>query len=76
LNHDFIDFLVLLARCKVEFMVVGGLYARAVIVTLQGEKIPFIHPHDQITNKRAAGRPRDLADAADLVRLHGEPKTP
>jgi hypothetical protein len=154
LNDDFVDFLVLLAKRKVEFMVVGGhayvlhvqsrytkdldvwvrptndnlerlrfvslefadvdfsvtdalslletsrlgfplvglepnvievllriknvdfeaAYTRAVIVTLQGEKIPFIHPHDQIVNKWAAGRPRDLADAADLVRLHGEPK--
>jgi hypothetical protein len=153
LNEDFIDFLVLLAKNQVEFMVVGGhayvlhvqsrytkdldvwvrpttenlerlrqvslefanvdfsvedaltllqtsklgfplvglepniieillriksvdfepAYARAIKVKLQNEDIPFIHPHDQINNKRAAGRPRDLADAADLVRLHGEP---
>jgi hypothetical protein len=48
-------------------------YARAIEVKLRQEKIFFIHPHDQIINKRAAGRPKDLADAADLVRLHGEP---
>jgi hypothetical protein len=48
-------------------------YARAIRVPLHGENIPFIHPHDQITNKRAVGRPKDLADAADLVPLHGEP---
>jgi hypothetical protein len=61
---------VLLRIKNVEFL---PAYARAIRVQLQGEQIPFIHPHDQIMNKRAAGRPKDLADAADLVRLHGEP---
>ncbi len=153
MNDDFIDFLVLLAKYNVEFMVVGGhayvlhvqsrytkdldvwvnptpenlerlrlvslafanvdfsvsdamtllatnklgfplvglapnlievllrikavdfkpAFARAVRVQLRDTEIRFIHPHDQIRNKRAAGRPRDLADAFDLVRLHGEP---
>jgi hypothetical protein len=92
-NVDFsvTDALTLLATNKLGFPLVGlapnlievllrikavdfePAYARAVRVQLREAQIPFIHPHDQIRNKRAAGRPRDLADAADLVRLHGEP---
>lgn len=48
-------------------------FARAIRVLIQGSTVFFIHPHDQIANKRSAGRPRDLLDAAELVRLHGEP---
>ena len=61
---------VLLRIKAVEF---DSAYARAVPVQLRDATVMFIHPHDQIRNKRAAGRPRDLADAADLTRLHGEP---
>jgi hypothetical protein len=61
---------ILLRIKNVEF---ASAYARAIRVNLRGERVPFIHPHDQIINKRAAGRLKDLADAADLVRLHGEP---
>lgn len=32
-----------------------------------------LDPHDQIRNKRAAGRDKDLADVKNLVKLHGEP---
>ncbi len=61
---------VLLRIKNVEFV---PAYQRAVWVSLRGVNIAFIHPHDQIRNKRATGRIRDLADATDLIRLHGEP---
>jgi hypothetical protein len=58
---------------------IGGLefdaaYANAIPVTVGNATFRVIHPHDQIRNKRAAGRPQDLVDAAMLVKRHGEPK--
>jgi hypothetical protein len=58
---------------RVKGLEFGKAFARGIPVTIKDQVVLFIHPHDQIRNKRAAGRPRDLVDVADLVRLHGEP---
>ena len=58
---------------RVKGLEFGKAFARGIPVTIKDQAVLFIHPHDQIRNKRAAGRPRDLVDVADLVRLHGEP---
>ena len=41
-------------------------HARCVIGHLDGVIIPFIRREDLATNKKAAGRPQDLADLAEL----------
>jgi len=41
-------------------------YHNRVYVTVGNVQVPFISIDDLRTNKLAAGRPRDLADAADL----------
>lgn len=44
-------------------------------LTVDGDtRFRVLHPHDQIRNKLAAGRDKDLADVKNLVRLHGEPQ--
>lgn len=43
--------------------------ARAEIASIDGLEIPFITLVDLIANKRAAGRPQDLADVAVLERV-------
>jgi hypothetical protein len=58
---------------RVKGLEFGKAFARGIPVTIKNQSVLFIHPHDQIRNKRAAGRPRDLLDVADLLRLHGEP---
>jgi hypothetical protein len=58
---------------RVKGLEFGKAFPRGIPVTIKDQVVLFIHPHDQIRNKRAAGRPRDLVDVADLVRLHGEP---
>lgn len=47
--------------------------ARAITRTVQGVEMRVIHPHDLARTKRLAGRPRDLLDVADLIKIHGEP---
>jgi predicted nucleotidyltransferase len=49
-------------------------YPRALEVEVDEVRFKVIHPHDQIRNKRAAGRLKDLADVQMLVKLHGEPQ--
>lgn len=50
--------------------------ARAVRVTLGShDSVPVLHIDDLIVNKRAAGRPQDLADAAALERLRARRAT-
>jgi len=41
-------------------------YPRRVLVQLAGLQVPFLAREDLIANKRALGRPRDLADIEDL----------
>lgn len=43
--------------------------ARAVTVEVDGLSIPIIHLDDLIANKRASGRPQDLADAEALEHI-------
>ena len=44
-------------------------YPRRQIVSVAAVDLPIIHLEDFKANKRAAGRPRDLADLADLDSL-------
>ena len=39
-----------------------------IIIPVEGRMLPFISRDDLIRNKRALGRPRDLADVDDLTR--------
>lgn len=41
-------------------------WQRRVEITIDGIVVPFISAHDLVANKRAAGRPQDLADVAAL----------
>ena len=45
-------------------------WGRRVLIEIDGQSIPFIGREDLIANKRAAGRPQDIADVARLT----EPK--
>jgi hypothetical protein len=49
---------------------------RAVLVRLGERVIPVISLEDLIVNKRAAGRPQDLADAVLLERVAGRSRFP
>ena len=44
----------------------GGAWARRSTVDLQSLRVPVLGREDLIRNKRAVGRPRDLADVAEL----------
>lgn len=44
-------------------------HARAVMKDVFGVEVPVISLDDLIANKRAAGRPKDLIDAAELERI-------
>ncbi len=44
----------------------GEAWPRRISVELWGQLVPVIGREDLIRNKRAAGRPRDLADVAEL----------
>lgn len=44
---------------------------RAVRVEIRGEQVPFVTAEDLIIHKLFAGRPRDLDDAASVVRRKG-----
>ena len=43
-------------------------WSRRVVVPVGGLDVPFISRQDLLTNKRAAGRPQDLADVERLMR--------
>ena len=71
LNKDYRDMIVCLLQAGVDFMLVGG-YA----VALHGWPrttfdIDFwiMAKDDLIVNKRASGRPKDIADALALEKL-------
>lgn len=48
-----------------------GAWPRRAMFNVLGRDLPFIGRRDLIANKRAAGRPRDLADLADLEGSEG-----
>lgn len=68
------DYVVMLGRPPVRIDILTGIsgvdFARAwknrVIADVAGLDIPIIGREDLLTNKRAAGRPKDLADIALL----------
>ena len=41
-------------------------WGRRLLVDVQGQTWPFLGREDLLSNKRAAGRPKDLADVANL----------
>jgi len=41
------------------------------MINLEGIEVPTISRDNLIANKRATGRPQDLADVARLTKLHG-----
>ena len=74
LNPDFRDMLSILNEEKVEYLVVTEIsgvtfedaYPRHTKVEIEGVSVPIIGRQDLLLNKKAAGRPQDLADAAWL----------
>jgi hypothetical protein len=52
-------------------------YARKTLAKLEGVEVPLISLEDLLVNKRASGRPKDLADVAGLPTPspHGAPKS-
>lgn len=63
-------------RLRVDFVFSTTAYeaeaiGRAVRVEIAGEKVPFASAEDLILHKLFAGRPRDLEDAAGVVRRKG-----
>jgi hypothetical protein len=80
LHPDFRDLLAEFVRSGVRFAVIGGLRSadglnteqvigRAGVARVEQLDLPIISIEDLITNKRAAGRPQDLADVALLERV-------
>lgn len=41
-------------------------WPRRMMATVSGQELPFLGKEDLLANKRAAGRPKDLADVASL----------
>ena len=72
LVSDDVVFQIGLAPDRIDILTgVGGVefeeaWQRRTEVTLWGQLVPIIGRSDLILTKRAAGRPRDLADIADL----------
>lgn len=60
---------------RVKGLEFGEAYARSIQAEVDGLIFQVIHPHDQIINKRAAGRLKDLADVEKLLKFYGEPPT-
>lgn len=76
LHPDFKDLLAEFARAEVEYALLGG-YAvgytdaalrRAERAQLADLDVPVLSLADLLANKRASGRPQDLADVALLER--------
>jgi hypothetical protein len=44
-------------------------WERRVEVEIGGQRVPFISAHDLIVNKKASGRPQDIADVAVLLEM-------
>jgi hypothetical protein len=61
LNRDFAEILSSLCAAGAEFLIVG-----AHALEVEGLPVGCIGRADLIANKRAAGRPKDLADLALL----------
>ena len=81
LNPDFRDILSIFNEERVEYLVIGAYalaahgnpratneaaYPNRTTIELEGVSVPVIGRQDLLLNKKAAGRPQDLADAAWL----------
>ncbi|MEI7993035.1 MAG: hypothetical protein WCH93_11500 [Actinomycetota bacterium] len=87
LDEDFSEFVALLAAHDVRYMIVGGYalaahglpratgdldaWTRHIQLVLGGVTVPFIGRTDLIVNKRAVGRPQDVADVKRLTEHPG-----
>ncbi len=68
MNDDFLDMLSALSEEDAEFLIVGA-YAsaqRSVSSPMDEIRIPVLSRAHLIANKKASGRPQDLADVAWL----------
>lgn len=84
LNPDFRDMLLTLSAESAEYLIVGAysLAAHGIpratgdlgiwvnVVALDGLSVPVLSLQDLLTNKRAAGRPKDLEDVR-LIEARG-----
>lgn len=74
LTSDDLVFQIGIAPSRIDLLTaVGGVdferaWPRRMTVELWGLEVPVISREDLITSKRAAGRPQDLADVAELER--------
>ncbi len=56
--------------CRADGIETEDVIARAVFVRVADLDVPFIALGDLLANKRASGRPQDLADVALLEKMH------
>ena len=61
------------ALLRLKGLEFGDADARVMARVVQGVEVRVIHPHDLARTKRLAGRPRDLLNVADLIKIYGEP---
>lgn len=60
LNQDFREFIALLEKHAIEYLIVGGMSLR------------FIGIAELLKNKQASARDKDLIDVHALKKLHGQ----
>jgi hypothetical protein len=72
LAHEDVVFQIGVAPCRIDILTsVSGVefetaWSHRIVREVEGTPLPFIGRDDLIANKRACGRPRDLADLAWL----------
>jgi len=62
----------ILRRRGIEGVVFDDAYAERVDAVIDGATVPVIGRAALLANKRAVGRPKDLADVEAIVRAHPE----
>jgi hypothetical protein len=72
LTRPGVVFQIGVAPCRIDILTeISGVsfeeaWSRRALFSVEGRELPFISKRDLVVNKRAAGRPRDLADLAEL----------
>jgi hypothetical protein len=72
LTRPGVVFQIGVAPCRIDILTeISGVsfedaWSRRALFSVEGRELPFISKGDLVVNKRAAGRPRDLADLAEL----------
>jgi hypothetical protein len=74
LAQDFEDFVKLLNKHQVDYMIVGvkfeDAYQNKLLVDVDGIQVKYIGLKDFIKNKTASGRSQDIADLKEIKRLN------